>query len=201
MPRAKLKRLDHDLSLHYCTNILNIPSNKTVNLSPRQSDLVHFQQVCDNGTNSWHGRLQPWWAEYIWSTKQWRLFERPKPFRYNQGTYEQDRRLLRYSERTGETVSCSMNSTSNQVGRHLTPHVSLLLTVSSADINSARYLPAIGRFLIVVTFLEDALRIITQWSDQLLYLHDYRKSRNLPISHKAMLKYTQQSHGALPISF
>ncbi|KAF2401293.1 SURF4-domain-containing protein [Trichodelitschia bisporula] len=36
------------------------------------------------------------------------------------------------------------------------------------------YLPAIGRFLIVVTFLEDALRIVTQWSDQLLYLHDYR---------------------------
>ncbi|KAI9839886.1 MAG: hypothetical protein M1819_000078 [Sarea resinae] len=36
------------------------------------------------------------------------------------------------------------------------------------------YLPALGRFLIVVTFLEDALRIITQWSDQLLYLHDYR---------------------------
>merc|ERR1711977_660256 len=36
------------------------------------------------------------------------------------------------------------------------------------------YLPAIGRFLIVVTFLEDALRIITQWSDQLTYLHDYR---------------------------
>jgi len=36
------------------------------------------------------------------------------------------------------------------------------------------YLPAIGRFLIVVTFLEDALRIITQWSDQLLYLRDYR---------------------------
>ncbi|KAK4648399.1 ER-derived vesicles protein erv29 [Podospora bellae-mahoneyi] len=36
------------------------------------------------------------------------------------------------------------------------------------------FLPAIGRFLIVVTFIEDALRIITQWSDQLLYLHDYR---------------------------
>jgi len=36
------------------------------------------------------------------------------------------------------------------------------------------YLPAIGRFLIVVTFIEDALRIITQWNDQLLYLHDYR---------------------------
>ena len=27
-----------------------------------------------------------------------------------------------------------------------------------------------------MTFLEDALRIITQWSDQLLYLHDYRHS-------------------------
>lgn len=36
------------------------------------------------------------------------------------------------------------------------------------------YLPAIGRFLIVVTFLEDAIRIVTQWSDQLLYLREYR---------------------------
>jgi uncharacterized membrane protein YphA (DoxX/SURF4 family) len=43
-----------------------------------------------------------------------------------------------------------------------------------------RYLPAIGRFLIVVTFLEDALRILTQWHDQLLYLHDYRHSRSHP---------------------
>lgn len=32
------------------------------------------------------------------------------------------------------------------------------------------YLPAIARFLIVVTFLEDSLRIVTQWSDQLWYL-------------------------------
>lgn len=40
-----------------------------------------------------------------------------------------------------------------------------------------RYLPAIGRFLIVVTFLEDALRIVTQWNDQLLYLRDYRHSK------------------------
>lgn len=48
---------------------------------------------------------------------------------------------------------------------------------------SYSYLPAIGRFLIVVTFLEDALRIITQWSDQLTYLHDYRKSRHF--SHPA----------------
>ena len=41
------------------------------------------------------------------------------------------------------------------------------------------YLPAIGRFLIVVTFLEDALRILTQWTDQLVYLHDYRHSKLL----------------------
>lgn len=40
------------------------------------------------------------------------------------------------------------------------------------------YLPAIGRFLIVVTFLEDALRIITQWHDQLSYLHDFRHIPN-----------------------
>ncbi|KAI5888717.1 SURF4-domain-containing protein [Schizophyllum commune H4-8] len=37
------------------------------------------------------------------------------------------------------------------------------------------HLPAIGRFLIVVTFLEDALRILTQWGDQLWYLQKHRK--------------------------
>lgn len=35
------------------------------------------------------------------------------------------------------------------------------------------HLPAIGRFLIVVTFMEDALRILTQWSDQNWYLQKY----------------------------
>jgi len=35
------------------------------------------------------------------------------------------------------------------------------------------HLPAIGRFLIVVTFLEDSLRILTQWSDQIWYLQVY----------------------------
>ncbi|KAF7792091.1 hypothetical protein EIP86_003121 [Pleurotus ostreatoroseus] len=37
------------------------------------------------------------------------------------------------------------------------------------------HLPAIGRFLIVITFLEDSLRIVTQWSDQLWYLQRHRK--------------------------
>ena len=32
------------------------------------------------------------------------------------------------------------------------------------------HLPTIGRFLIVVTFIEDSIRILTQWSDQLWYL-------------------------------
>ncbi|KAI8141570.1 SURF4 family-domain-containing protein [Fennellomyces sp. T-0311] len=36
------------------------------------------------------------------------------------------------------------------------------------------YIPIIGRFLIVATFLEDALRITTQWSDQISYMQDYR---------------------------
>lgn len=32
------------------------------------------------------------------------------------------------------------------------------------------YLPAVSRFLIVATFYEDALRILWQWSDQVMYL-------------------------------
>ncbi|EMD34774.1 hypothetical protein CERSUDRAFT_86200 [Gelatoporia subvermispora B] len=36
------------------------------------------------------------------------------------------------------------------------------------------HLPAIGRFLIVSTFLEDSWRIVTQWSDQLWYLQRHR---------------------------
>lgn len=48
------------------------------------------------------------------------------------------------------------------------------------------HLPALGRFLIVVTFLEDALRIMTQWSDQKYYL---QKHRHFPwgISHLFLL--------------
>lgn len=36
------------------------------------------------------------------------------------------------------------------------------------------YVPAIGRFFIVATFLEDAFRILSQWSDQVFYLYSYR---------------------------
>lgn len=32
------------------------------------------------------------------------------------------------------------------------------------------YIPAVARFLLIVTFLEDSLRIVSQWTDQLYYL-------------------------------
>lgn len=37
------------------------------------------------------------------------------------------------------------------------------------------YVPAIGRLFIVATFYEDALRIFSQWSEQVYYLHVYRR--------------------------
>lgn len=36
------------------------------------------------------------------------------------------------------------------------------------------YVPAIGRFFIVATFLEDSLRIYSQWKEQVYYLATYR---------------------------
>lgn len=36
------------------------------------------------------------------------------------------------------------------------------------------YVPAIGRFFIVATFLEDSLRITTQWKEQVYYLSTFR---------------------------
>lgn len=37
------------------------------------------------------------------------------------------------------------------------------------------YVPSIGRLFIVATFYEDALRIMSQWAEQVYYLHVYRK--------------------------
>lgn len=62
--------------------------------------------------------------------------------------------------------------------------------------NLPRYLPAIGRFLIVVTFIEDALRIITQWNDQLVYLKDFRHSMASSLCTK--LSDTSSSLGSHP---
>ena len=36
------------------------------------------------------------------------------------------------------------------------------------------YVPSIGRAFIVATFYEDSLRIMTQWSEQVYYLYNYR---------------------------
>jgi hypothetical protein len=36
------------------------------------------------------------------------------------------------------------------------------------------YIPILARFLLIVTFLEDALRIVLQWTDQLWYLEQHR---------------------------
>lgn len=59
------------------------------------------------------------------------------------------------------------------------------------------HLPALGRFLIVVTFLEDALRIVTQWSDQKYYL---QRHRGFPwgISHLFLLANVIVSAGSRP---
>ncbi|KAJ3359096.1 hypothetical protein AMAG_15354 [Allomyces macrogynus ATCC 38327] len=40
------------------------------------------------------------------------------------------------------------------------------------------YLPAIARFLLVVTFIEDSLRIFTQWDDQVWFLEQHRGFRS-----------------------
>jgi hypothetical protein len=36
------------------------------------------------------------------------------------------------------------------------------------------YIPAMSRFLIVATFLEDSLRIVMQWRDQLTFMEQSR---------------------------
>lgn len=48
----------------------------------------------------------------------------------------------------------------DRVGQPLKPHI-----------------PAMSRFLIVATFLEDSMRIIMQWSDQLTFME---QSRHFP---------------------
>jgi hypothetical protein len=45
------------------------------------------------------------------------------------------------------------------------------------------HLPTIGRFLIIVTFYEDALRIMTQWNDQLWYLQTSVTGKFIAVRH------------------
>ena len=85
-------------------------------------------------------------------------------------------------ERSNQAVCLHACATSRLPLRWWLAYVPLFIESTKRLLTrTSRYLPAVGRFLIVVTFLEDALRIVTQWSDQLLYLHDYRHSEcNIP---------------------
>ncbi|KAK0545312.1 ER-derived vesicles protein erv29 [Tilletia horrida] len=74
------------------------------------------------------------------------------------------------SSHSGSTES-STDAAIKQI-REATSKVEDLIDTHTQSIKP--YLPALGRFLIVVTFLEDALRIVTQWSDQKYYLQKHR---------------------------
>ncbi|ORY05034.1 SURF4-domain-containing protein [Basidiobolus meristosporus CBS 931.73] len=56
--------------------------------------------------------------------------------------------------------------------RNLSARIETLISKSATPLKPA--IPVIARFLLVVTFFEDSLRIITQWTDQLVYLENYR---------------------------
>lgn len=51
----------------------------------------------------------------------------------------------------------------------------------------------------MVTFLEDALRIITQWSDQLIYLREYRHSMFAVVPHARFLSCHQADFFCSPL--
>lgn len=72
----------------------------------------------------------------------------------------------------GQSQDAGESSNALDAIRAQTSKIEDLLDTYSEPIKP--YLPAIGRFLIVVTFLEDALRIVTQFGDQLRYLQDFR---------------------------
>lgn len=63
------------------------------------------------------------------------------------------------------------------------PYAFLCLSEALVLMELGRYLPAFGRFLIVVTFLEDALRIMTQFGDQIYYLITYRRFLPWGVAH------------------
>ena len=49
------------------------------------------------------------------------------------------------------------------------------LTDSSFVRRLRPYIPSIARFFIVATFYEDSIRILTQWSDQVFYLYEWKR--------------------------
>ncbi|KAK9703320.1 ER-derived vesicles protein erv29 [Basidiobolus ranarum] len=59
-----------------------------------------------------------------------------------------------------------------QTVRNLSARIETLISKTASPLKPV--IPVIARFLLVVTFFEDSLRIIAQWSDQLVYLERYR---------------------------
>lgn len=153
------------------------PSSRPNSSKPRQQGCPYFKnhklekhpdryRNANNGADARTGQLWHGGAKPIWRRERGAV--RVQSPRRHKGADKQDRGSPGHVERAAEAVSL------------LHPFVirSSFHGVLTKSILSS-YLPAIGRFLIVVTFLEDALRIITQWKDQLLYLHDYRHSASL----------------------
>jgi len=143
----------------------------TGNLTHEHKTYHHY------GPDPGYSRVQPGNEQSVWWTKEQQCDERSESPRPDSRTDEQNRRLPEHFRRTAQTVSAPLIThcmTDSCVARG--PAVML---------TKDRYLPAIGRFLIVVTFIEDALRIITQWNDQLLYLKDFRHSKISHVQQKA----------------
>ncbi|KAK9703321.1 ER-derived vesicles protein erv29 [Basidiobolus ranarum] len=56
--------------------------------------------------------------------------------------------------------------------RRFSANIETLISKTASPLKPV--IPVIARFLLVVTFFEDSIRIIAQWSDQLVYLERYR---------------------------
>ena len=93
--------------------------------------------------------------------------------------------MVGYSCGSYKTVSSTSSQSYADIGFRASAGEDDLLEIVLIQVLLCRYIPAVGRFLIVCTFIEDAIRIMTQWNDQLLYLHDYRHSMYL-IRHRSL---------------
>jgi uncharacterized membrane protein YphA (DoxX/SURF4 family) len=82
---------------------------------------------------------------------------------------------MSYSAQSSNLGSSSSQQSLTQKAHEMAENIDNLLGTIAGPIKP--FLPGIGRFLIVATFIEDALRIVTQWRDQVSYIWNVR---NLP---------------------
>lgn len=78
------------------------------------------------------------------------------------------------SAKYGSTTSSSIFSQLKESFEKLNDKVENL-TDSSFVRRLRPYIPSIARFFIVATFYEDSIRILTQWSDQVFYLYEWKR--------------------------